>query len=139
MIGEPKDFFVTPGCENSDYEIYRSLSEIRNDKQLPLYKQGVLKYSLVYEKEPISDMTDELFYGRRIKQKEHQVNRLVSMKKTFHRFFVLELSELSGTIAMKTQFVFPRYLDHEQHLFVSEDSKKLLEIIGEEAYIYPFA
>ena len=87
----------------------------------------MLKYTIVYEKEPFEGMTDKRFYNNRIKYAKHQKDRLTSLEKSFHKFHVLGLDEF-GDLEVVSSFVFPRLLTNEQQLFISNDGKKLLEI-----------
>lgn len=59
------EFRISAERDNSEYEVYRSHHEIVSNKKLPLYQQGVLKNTLVFEKEEDTEMTDEKFYPKR--------------------------------------------------------------------------
>ena len=50
----------------------------------------------------------------------------------------MTLRDSDGQMEVKHKFVFPRHLEQkdDQHLFISKDFTKLLEVHGEEAIIY---
>jgi len=79
-------------------------------------------------------MTDEVFFGERIKGSPIQICALKTIQKTFHHFLVIALDEM-GEVVVRKKFVYPRYHDREQHLFVSQDFSRLLEITSDQASI----
>ena len=44
--------------KNCDFEVYRSCREIKNDEQ-GIYNQGLLPYTLIYQKDEEKDITDD--------------------------------------------------------------------------------
>ena len=91
------------------WEVFRSHSEYEN-KEIGLYNQGLLPYTLVYKTD--SSKNQELeninFYKDRIRNyRQIQINALKQAEKTFHDFAAVGLDE-DGGISIKVQFVFPR-------------------------------
>ena len=121
---------------NEDYELYKSLSEQADTSQAPVYDRGLFKYSLVYNKKPLKEFTDWMFYKDRIKHRSQQVNQLVAKKKTFHEFVVLGTNDQTKEIEVKFCFIFPRLHEKEQHIFLSDDFSRILEVIRDEAFLY---
>ena len=120
---------------NSAYEVFRSTQEIENN-ELGIYNEGLLPYTLLYQKEEEKGMSDKQFYGERIKSSNHQVNHLEALDKSVHNFVAIGIDPEDDSIEVKVKFTFPRLLNSSQYLFLSDDYRKLLEIHGEEACLY---
>ena len=101
------------GCkrrfENCEFEVYRSHREIKNG-EAGIYSEGLLPYTLIYQKEEEDDITDEQFYDTRFKSREHQVNALDAIEKTFHHFVAIGVNEETHEIEVKVKFKFPRLM-----------------------------
>ena len=63
------------------------------------------------------------------------MNFLDALKKEFHNFVVIGLSE-DDQVEVKVKFVFPRLLERDQYIFLSEDFSTLIEIVDSEASLY---
>ena len=124
----------------------------------------MLPYSLLYFKTPVKDdvMNDEKFYMSRLRTAFGEVSSLQAMNKEYCHFVVIafadsraeklrvrlkpdvvneeekveEVTTLIPKVEVKVNFIFPRALDREQHIFLSKDFKHLIDIHEDEASIY---
>lgn len=82
-------------------------------------------------------MTDEIFFGDRIQKKEYQISHLEATDKEYYTFVAIGLDD-NGKMEVKVSFTYPRVTsqEQEQHLFLSADYSRLLDLRNDEATIY---
>ena len=62
------------------------------------------------------------------------MNYLEALPKSFHTFVALGLNQ-QEQVEVQVEFVFPRLLENCQHIFLSDNYERLLEIVDDEASI----
>ena len=82
-------------------------------------------------------MTEREFFGRRLRTKKSTNQKLYfeALEKKFHTFVVIGVSS-DEKIEIKASFIFPKVLDRDQSIFISEDCSKVMEICDDKANVY---
>mmetsp|Transcript_40532 Transcript_40532/g.53165 ORF Transcript_40532/g.53165 Transcript_40532/m.53165 type:complete len:94 (+) Transcript_40532:1210-1491(+) len=80
-------------------------------------------------------MTSSSFFKDRIKRRANQISHLERHTKEFYTFVVVGLSD-RGDIEVKVHFSYPKVLNKSQHLFISDDYTRLLDVQSDQASIF---
>ena len=83
------------------------------------------------------NMNDKAFYGDRLCEHffSNNSNYLCNLKKSYHQYKLVNITS-PRTIETCLKFIFPKIHGIEQHIFFSEGLDKLLEIQGNNCFLY---